>query len=341
MVDFKQDFFPSGFCSLEHISLEWLTFEYISRPGIDSLCREPDDIEVEDEVSKLKKRIHELEEEVQNREQDLARFRSELVKANGQLEHLIGQVQRELRVAQTIYRSLVPTEFPHISGFEFSTKFIPSMVSGGDYFDIFEHQDRMRYGLVLSSASGHSLSALLLSVLIKMAGLMEGRKPQSPDKVIKSLEDELEEHLDESSHLDLFYAIVDRRKYVLNFVRLGDILLFHQTDDGALHLLGEKHPPLMKGSAFTGTTEQVALSPRDRLILVSPGAIKAENRKGEAYGWERISQSIKSAPPRGVHELRQNLLFELEKFAEGVELKRDVTILAIEVKDKVIKLAPR
>lgn len=292
------------------------------------------------ETAELKKRIQELEEEVRHREQDLGRFRSELHKANTQLESLIGQVQRELKLAQSIYRALVPTEFPHISGFEFSTKFIPSMVSGGDYFDIFEHQDKMRFGIVLSSASGHALSALLLSVLIKMAGQMEGRKALAPDKVIKSLEQELAEHLDPSSQLDLFYAVMDRRKYILNFVRLGEVMLFHQLDDGSLNLVGEKHPPLRKGQAFKGVTEQLPLNPRDRLVLVSPGCLRAQNLKGESFGWERVSQSIKSAPPRGIHELRQNLLFEIEKFTEGTELRRDLTILALEVKDKVIKLAP-
>lgn len=293
-----------------------------------------------EEVEKLKQRVRELEDEVRHREQDLERFRTELVKTNTQLETLIGQVQRELQLAQSVYRALVPSEFPHISGFEFSTKFIPSMVSGGDYFDIFEHQDRMKFGVVLSSASGHALSALLLSVLIKMAGQMEGRKPRSPDKVAQSLVDELKPHLNEKSQLDLFYAVVDRRKYTMSFIRLGHVLLFHQQDDGSLHLLGEKHPPIHQNFQMDAKTEQVSLSPRDRLVLVSPGGVMAENLQGESFGWERVSQSLKAAPPRGVHELRQNLLFEIEKFSEGAELKRDLTIVAIEVKDKVIKLAP-
>lgn len=293
-----------------------------------------------DEVPALKKRIKELEDEVQAREQDLARFRAELMKANGQLEKLIGQVQRELKVAQTIYRALVPTEFPHISGFEFSTRFVPSMISGGDYFDIFEHQDRMRFGVVLSSASGHALSALLLSVLIKMAGQMEGKKTQSPEKVMKSIEDEIRPHLDENSQLDLFYGVMDRRKYVLNFVIRGDVLLIHQQDDGSLQLCKKKNPPLTPDAAATVESEQISLNPRDRILLVSPGCVRAQNLRGEAFGWERVSQAIKTAPSRGVHELRQNLLFEIEKFTEGAELRRDLTILALEVKDKVIKLAP-
>ncbi|NCN42161.1 SpoIIE family protein phosphatase [bacterium] len=295
----------------------------------------------EDE-KKLNERIKELEAEVLQREQDLARFRSELMQTNGQLEGLIKQVSKELKTAQAVYRALVPTEFPHISGFEFSTKFVPSLISGGDYFDIFEHQDRMRFGVVLSSASGHSLSALLLSVLIKMAGQMEGRRLVSPEKVVNSMEEELQPHLDENSHLDLFYGVVNRRDYIFSYVNRGNVLLIHQEEGGALSLPKEKDLPIQKsGEVGKGSRLQsLALAPRDRLILVSPGCLLAENLKGEAFGWERVSRAIKAAPSRGVHELRQNLLFEIESFSKGAELRRDLTILAVEVKDKVIKLAP-
>jgi len=294
-----------------------------------------------DEISLLKKRIMELESEVQHREQDVQRFKAELVKANAQLEKMIAQVQRELKVAQQIYRSLVPTEFPHISGFEFSTKFVPSMISGGDYFDIFEHEDHMRFGVVLSSASGHALSALLLSVLIKMAGRLEGRRAQTPEGVMKELEKELIPELDGAARLDLFYGVVDRRQYLLRFVLRGDVLLIHQQEDGSLELYKDLAPALMKEkSVGEVSSHQLSLAPRDRLLLVSPGALRAQNLKGESFGWERVTQCIKAAPARGVHELRQNLLFELEKFMEGAELRRDLTLLAVEVKDKVIKLAP-
>src|SRR5580698_8296333 len=87
-------------------------------------------------------RIGELEEEVRERQADLKRFREELGKANQRLETLIEQLHQEVKLAHVIQKILVPTEFPHISGFEFSTKFFPSHISGGDYFDIFEHQDR-------------------------------------------------------------------------------------------------------------------------------------------------------------------------------------------------------
>src|SRR5436189_206546 len=91
---------------------------------------------------KLLARIAELEVELKERQTDLKRFREELSKANARLEALIQQLDGELKMAHVIQKVLVPTEFPHISGFEFSTKFVPSHLAGGDYFDIFEHDDR-------------------------------------------------------------------------------------------------------------------------------------------------------------------------------------------------------
>ena len=131
-------------------------------------------------------KIAQLEREVKDREADLARFRDELIKANRRLEQMIEAFNHELKIAHAIQRTIVPTEFPNIPGFEFSTKFMPSSKSGGDYFDFFEHQDKFRFGVVLSSSSAYGMSALLLSVLLKMTGKLEARKGVEPHQVVQT-----------------------------------------------------------------------------------------------------------------------------------------------------------
>ena len=90
----------------------------------------------------------------------------------GLTRSLIAHLHGELKLAHVIQKALVPTEFPHISGFEFSTKFVPSSISGGDYFDIFEHQDKMKFGILLADSSGYQFSALFLSTLIQFSSRM-------------------------------------------------------------------------------------------------------------------------------------------------------------------------
>ena len=97
----------------------------------------------------LRERIEELQHEVAHKEIELKKYRFELQKTNSVLEKLITDLSQELKLATLIQKLLSPTEIPNIPGIEFSTKFLPGMKSGGDYFDIFEHEDRLKFGIIL------------------------------------------------------------------------------------------------------------------------------------------------------------------------------------------------
>jgi phosphoserine phosphatase RsbU/P len=288
----------------------------------------------------LMERVAELEQEVRERQADLKRFREELSKANVRLETLIQQLHTELKLAHVIQKALVPTEFPHISGFEFSTKFVPSAISGGDYFDIFEHDDRFRFGVIVSSASGHSMSALLLSVLLKMTGQIESRKGSDPHVVLGDMLAQLNENITEADTADIFYSLIDRRNYEMKFVRAGTVVALHQNFvTGEVQALDSGLGPLALGFQAPPQSGSLFLNPRDRVVLCTRGVIEARNPDGEIYGLERVTRSFLSGPKRGVHELRNHILFEVQKFSAGAEPVRDQTLVVLEVKDKVIKLA--
>lgn len=288
----------------------------------------------------LIERVAELEEELLERQTDLKRFRSELGKANQRLEALISQISSELKLAHVLQRALVPTEFPHISGFEFSTKFVPSPISGGDYFDIFEHQDRFRFGVIVSSSSGHTMSALLLGILLKMTSQLESKKGSEPHEVLKDMAEQIRAEDAGQDEADIFYALVDRRNYDMRFVKAGQVVVLHQSFvTGEVQALESGLGSLNMNFQAPGQSGSIFLNPRDRMVICTRGVMDARNGKGEPYGVERVTRSFLSGPKRGVHELRNHLLYEVQKFTQAPEPARDQTIVVLEVKDKVIKLA--
>ncbi|MCJ8277888.1 MAG: hypothetical protein HRT44_09325 [Bdellovibrionales bacterium] len=155
----------------------------------------------------LVKKIQELESEIDKKDQDLKIYRRELSQANKELEKLIIRANDQLQQSHKIQKHLVPTEFPNIQGFEFRTKFSSSSVSGGDYFDIFEHFDKMRFGIFLSSASGYGMSALFLSVLMKMTYEIEDQKSKDPALVMKGILEELREQSQPNDQASIFYGV--------------------------------------------------------------------------------------------------------------------------------------
>lgn len=308
--------------------------------------------ESDDDLNKaLKARVRELEAEVSAREKDLAVFRKQLQSANTALEKLISKVAEEIKTAAHIQKFLVPTEFPNIPGFEFSTKFVASPISGGDYFDIFEHEDRMKFGVVIASSSGYGMSSLLLSVLLKMTGQNEARRGLSPDKVLQYIAGEIEPRLSDSEksadRANVFYAIIDRRTLEMTYAAAGPVyggLVRGAT--GKLERIRSKDGPIEKGShAKLGEVKSLQLEARDRIFLVSAGAIAAKNQNDETFGEDRLIQSVLAAPKPGsaggVHEWRNEILYRVEAHAAGRDLPQDVTAVVFEVKDRVMRLAPR
>lgn len=292
------------------------------------------------EIESLKERILELELELTQKNKELSRYRQELSRANGSLEDLISQVTEEIRMAGVIQRMLTPTELPNISGFETSTKYMPGDRFGGDYFDIFEHEDKLKFGIVVASSSGYAMSALFLSVLIKISSQIEARKGLEPHKMIELLTKELVPNIHNNDKASVFYGVIDRRSYELSYCSVGKI-------EACLQIYGQEGlenleacgPAFAKEFAGEPTTMKIQLNSRDRLVIATEGLVGAENTQGKAWGAEGLRDSIRMAPRNGVHQLRNEILHQVEKYTGKTSPVRDQTVIVMEVKDKVIKLA--
>ncbi len=286
----------------------------------------------------LQTRIDELESELNERESDLALFRDELSKANVQLKKLILQISTELKTASKIQKALVPTEFPTIPGFEFSTKFVPSPISGGDYFDIFEHEDKFRFGVVLANSSGYSMSALFLSVLLKMSGQLEARKGTPPNSILELMARELVPNVEGNDVANVFYGVIDRRSFELTYSHAGNYVGL-LVSEHKVQKLEVSNLPIGKSFKAGLENKSINLNPHDKLILCSEGVLKVLNSKSEKFGEERLYKAVLAASENEVHDLRNEIMIQIEKFAGGRDLAQDLTVLVLEVKDRVIKLA--
>jgi sigma-B regulation protein RsbU (phosphoserine phosphatase) len=289
----------------------------------------------------LIEKIEDLQHELSQKEQELKRYRFELQKTNSAMEQMIGELSQELKLAALIQKLLTPTEIPNIPGIEFSTKFIPGAKSGGDYFDIFEHDDRLKFGIILSSSSGYTMSALFLSVLMKMSAQIEARRGMEPHQVIAAMGAEIVPNIQKQESASIFYGIVDRRNYELKYSCVGAIagLLQVQGQD-QVSWLEPSSGPLRKDYDEKPLTHSIPLGPRDRLILCTEGVWNARNSE-HTFGKERLLKTVHRAPRSGVHDLRNEILYQVEQFTGQSEPLRDQTVLVTEVKDRVIKLAKK
>lgn len=290
----------------------------------------------------LREKIQELIQEIQKKDLEIMRYRAELARASDLLEKLIHQSSKELLSAQQLQRMLSPTELPNIQGFDFSTKFNPGSRFGGDYFDIFEHEDKLKFGMLISSASGYGLSSILLSAIIKLSSQIEARRGLKPDKVLEVIAKDVTPQIKNNDEASLFYAVVDRRTFEMEYSHLGSIRAYVQVSGkDSLTDLASNLPGLKKDSKIEMTSKLVQLNSRDRLIFATEGVTGVKSASGDVWGESGLISAIRQAPKAGVHELRNEILYQAEKYSGKTTPERDQTLVVAEVKDKVIKLARR
>lgn len=284
--------------------------------------------------------IAELRKDLAERDRDLLTYRAELESANRRLESLMQVLNQELQGLAKLQAALVPTTIPVMPGFEVSSKFVPGEKRGGDYFDLFEHEDKLRFGIILSHCSGYMASALFMSVLLRLTSQMEARRLQSPHLILEKIRSELLSQFSDKEEAHLFYAAVDRRNLEMDFAAIGDhVILIHHK--GLLQRLTGDRSAISKSEAQTPLSSQrITLHPQDQIIMCSPGCVNATNGLGERLGEERLFRMVTAALDRPVHELRNEILFQVQRFSEKQSPEQDQTVLVVQVRERIIRLSP-
>jgi sigma-B regulation protein RsbU (phosphoserine phosphatase) len=161
-------------------------------------------------------------------------------------------------------------------------------------------------------------------------------------KVVALLAKEVVPSIQNEDKASVFYGIVDRRSFEMQYCSIGNIDGFMQVygQDGLAELL-PTGPSLSKDFNTEPQSRVIQLNPRDRLILATEGLKMSQNSLGVNWGGHGISEAISRAPKQGVHELRNEILYANEKYSGKSDPVRDQTLIVTEVKDRVIKQASR
>ena len=285
-----------------------------------------------EEVKALKKIIEELQNELTLKNEEISIYRQELIKFSQRLDTLIFQMASDSDAAAQIHRVLVPTELPQLPGFEVSRKFTYGSKSGGDYFDLFEHEDKMKFGILVASSSGYSMSALFLSFVLKVSHILEAKRGDAAHQILQKIGADLKQSAGPNDFTNAFYGIINRRNYKMEFSSVGDIIGYYVTKGRGPLLLKSTDGPF--NSEFSAQLKSITLElePKSRLCIITHGLT-------DVLGNDRIIRIINDFSEKGVHDLRNELLFQASQVSGKETPDRDQTVVVLEAKDKVIKLA--
>jgi sigma-B regulation protein RsbU (phosphoserine phosphatase) len=285
-----------------------------------------------DENAQLKKKVQFLEAELHSKNSELIIYRQELLKISQRLDSLMAQISSDTKVLSQVQKTLIPTEVPTIPGFEISRKFVYGSKHGGDYFDIFEHADKFKFGILVASSSGYAMSSLFMSLILKVSHVMEAKKGNPPDRILQHIAEDIKKMAKDGDSTSTFYAVIDRRDFSLDFCSAGGIQGFYLAPQKPVQILSSTNSALSAQFSEKLSLAKLDLEPKARLIVATEGLTQVLTR-------DEIVKILTDNAKNGVHDLRNELLFQAQRKAKSDEPLRDQTVVIIEVKEKVIKLA--
>lgn len=277
-----------------------------------------------------------LEKDLKEKDKLIEKYRQALLSSNERIQKMTNNLEEGLSLLKGIHRNLIPVDLPDIPYFEFSWKFIPTSVGiSGDFFDVVKIKDSLNFAIIISNCNSYAISSLFLSSFLKSSQAMQ--EPTNSKDFICHIVKQLPDSFLKSKEINVFYAIVDRKKFTLNYCMVGDIFGAIQRRDGELSVFkpcAKSLPSNTKNLDY----EEISLNPKDTLLFCSPGIKNAQNKKGEIFGEDNILKAFKESQAEGALGIRQNILFQCEKFDQSIESQNDKTILVTGVKEKVLKL---
>jgi len=286
-------------------------------------------------ADQLLNKIKSLENQLKEKEETLAKYKELIRLSNHRIENIAKNFEENLSLIAGIHKHLLPVNLPDIPYFEFSYKFLPTSSGvSGDFFDVFKIPDSLKFGIIMASCNTYAMAALFISSFLKSSQNLHNY--QTSKEFFIHLEKHLSKSLSQVGQIDLFYGIVDRKKFTLDYCLLGNIFTAFKKQGQNYQVLKACTQNLKDKSSFKN--EVLSLDSKDHLMFCSSGIVDKENAKKEKFGHSRILKAAQEAEPRGVLGIRQNILFQCNQFDKNRESVKDQTILVMEVKDRVLKL---
>lgn len=200
--------------------------------------------------------------------------------------------QEELKIAQRVQKSLLPTKLDHNESFDICAYSNAADEVGGDYYDTYKLAED-RYVLIIGDVSGKGTSAAFH--MSQMKGIFQSliQLNLSPADFIIKANAALSRCLERNHFITASIFIINTTKQSICHSRAGHVpTLFHQEKLHKSHYLEidglglgilrnmqyEKHVVEKTFNYQSG----------DVLVLFTDGIVEAKNEKSQQFGYERI-----------------------------------------------------
>jgi len=233
-------------------------------------------------------------------------------------------MQRELELAATIQRDILPKSIPSVDSIDISVLARPARQVGGDYHAFVERDGLLT--IVVADVSGKSIpAAMLVSALHAAIQLLfaEGRE-------LGDVATELNKHIHrwsaENKFITMVMVSIDRENETLEYVNAGHNPAYVLSPDRINQLKSHALPiGILPQTRYVAQT--LPFPSGASVVLYSDGITEAENVAGEEFENERLEVILREHAADTPTALRDAIVRHVDAFVGAAPQKDDQTLV--------------
>lgn len=238
---------------------------------------------------------------------------------------------KDNKEAKRIRERTLPSQLPEIKGLDIFSLNIPSMHTGGDFFDVFLTNEG-KVGFVILDVCGKGLTAaMMIQNVSEIIGSSKERFTASSD-ILFTLQSEIADFLTPYCFLTSVAAIYNPYDETIEISRAGHPSpLFMR--EGKVREVDPYGIFIAKntGGVFQSSLERLSLNfePDSVLLFHSDGLTELKDKKRRNYGTDRLKSSLAKNNNYNAETIARNCLNEALLFADPDYEMDDITVICI------------
>ncbi|HUX06837.1 MAG TPA: SpoIIE family protein phosphatase [Acidobacteriota bacterium] len=246
------------------------------------------------------------------------------------------RLERELQVAASIQRNLLPDSLPEISGFQIAATTLPSRAVGGDHYDYIRRDGK--YLIAVADVSGKGIPAALLVSTLHATFHAHSEGEWLLPEMVRKISNSIYACSLSNKFITFALAVLDPEKRIIRSVNAGHNYPLLISRDGGISTLrkGGLALGLLPGSEYV--EEEIALSPGDIIVFFTDGITESFNPMEEEYGDERFQKLLVENRHRSAQEIFDAVLQDIKEFVGEAPQHDDLTLLVIKVTEQSVEV---
>ncbi|WP_243359866.1 SpoIIE family protein phosphatase [Fundidesulfovibrio terrae] len=236
-------------------------------------------------------------------------------------------LERDLKAAAEIQKSLLPKDLAPDSRYEARWLFEPSATIGGDIFNILTlGPDHI--GAYMLDVSGHGVPSALVAAAAAQALQFHSRAGYGPDKVLAALDAEFPlTRFDR--YFSMFYCIADLEAGSISYSNAGHPPPLLVRASGGVEELDAGGTVVGLGGLLPFEIGLVEVRPGDMLAVYTDGLTEFEDRRGRRFGVKRLRRWLDGCAGLGADEALSGLRREIKAFGGKASPQDDLSVLLV------------